>query len=589
MWNRLNRGAIRGLFSHLVTLSPCHLVIFCAAVLTGLNAVKPLHVDDATFYFNAAQIASHPLDPYGYVMLRWSDAVPALHALAPPVLPYWWAAAMRMFGERPVLWKLWLFPFALIFVASLAALLRRFAPTVAIPLLVLLVLSPVFLPSLNLMMDIPALALSLLSLATFFRACDRDSLALAVFAGLTAGLAMQTKYTALLAPVIILIYALLQRKLPMGLAVVLFSGLIFATWETALFFRYGESHFVYQILKGDNGDQPKKVLLGCLTPLLGSAVPSLPLLTLTVLPAPRWLLLLAALLLVLPFLLLICPDALSGGGRVYELANILFACNGTAALLSMGWASWRLVQCRMQNAECRMKNKTTTVAFLSAFCILHSALGSAWFLVLWFALELAGYVAISPFPAVRRIMGTTIAATLLIGCLADQSRLETWRRNVLYGLVVVALLLGLGFFAVDYLEARAEQQAAYAAAQLIRREHPHAQIWYAGYWGFQYYAEKCGMKQIIPVQVSEDGTPALLPPSRFRRGDWLVIPDESIPQQALDLNRPELEPEGPIAVGDAVPLSTLMNYYAGAAALRHNGGPRIVLRLYRAKDDFVAR
>src|SRR5579871_952488 len=97
-------------------------ILVLAAVLTGLNAAKPLHVDDATFYFNAEQIALHPFDPYGYTMLRWSDAVPALHALATPVLPYWWAAAIRIFGDRPVLWKLWLFPLALIFVASLAAL-----------------------------------------------------------------------------------------------------------------------------------------------------------------------------------------------------------------------------------------------------------------------------------------------------------------------------------------------------------------------------------------------------------------------------------------------------------------------------------
>jgi hypothetical protein len=548
------------------------LILTLAAVLTGLNAVKPLHVDDATFYFNAAQIASHPLDPYGYVMLRWSDAVPALHALAPPVLPYWWAAAIRMFGERPVLWKLWLFPFALIFVASLAALLRRFAPSVTTPLLVLLVLSPVFLPSLNLMMDIPTLALSLLGLVLFFRACDRDSPALAVLAGLTAGLAMQTKYTTLLAPVIVFIYALFNRKLLLGLAVVLVSGLVFAAWETALFFRYGESHFVYQILKGENGEQPKIILLGCLTPLLGSAAPTLALLALTVLPAPRWLLLLAALLLVLPFLLLVCPDALSGGGIVYRLADVLFTCSGAAALLSLGWTAWYLVA--VSGPITRPKHDSKRVAR---------------FLVLWLALELVGYVVISPFPAVRRIMGTTIAATLLIGCLADQSPLEPWRRNVLYGLVVATLLLGLGFFAVDYLEARAEQQAAYAAAQQIRGEHPQARIWYAGYWGFQYYAEKCGMKQIIPFQVTKDGTPALLPPSRFRRGDWLVIPDEGIPQQELDLDRPELEPEGHIAVGDAIPLSTLMNYYAGAVALRHNGGPRIVLRLYRVKDEFVAR
>lgn len=547
-------------------------IMTLAMVLTGLNAAKPLHVDDATFYFNAAQIASHPLDPYGYVMLRWSDAVPSLHALAPPVLPYWWAAAIRMFGEQPVLWKLWLFPFALIFVASLATLLRRFAPSVATPLLVLLVLSPVFLPSLNLMMDIPALALSLLALVLFFRACDNSSRILAVLAGLMAALAMQTKYTALLTPIIILIYALLNRKMLLGFAAALVAGLVFANWETVLFFRYGESHFVYQLLQGDNGKQPKTVLFVSFFPLVGGAAPTLVLLALLVLPVPRWLFLLAALFVALPFLLLVCPDALSSGGHVYQLADVLFACNGVAALLSVGWTAWQLMAA--SGPVARPKHDPKRVAR---------------FLVLWLALELAGYVVISPFPAVRRIMGTTIAATLLIGCLADQSPLETWRRNVLNLLAASTALLGLGFFVVDYHEARAEQQAAYAAAQRIRREHPQAIIWYAGYWGFQYYAERCGMEQIIPLRNLEDGTPALLPPSHFRRGDWVVIPDENIPQQELDLTRPELEPEGQIAVGDAIPLSTLMNYYAGAVPLRHQRGPRITLYVFHVKDDFIAR
>lgn len=248
---------------------------------------------------------------------------------------------------------------------------------------------------------------------------------------------------------------------------------------------------------------------------------------------------------------------------MYRLADALFACNGAIVLLSVGWAARRIV--------------------------LHSATGNAWFLVLWFALEVAGYIVISPFPAVRRIMGITIAATLVIGCLADQSPLEPWRRFVLHALTVSTALLGIGYFAVDYLEARAEQQAAYAAAQLIRQEHPQALIWYAGYWGFQYYAEKCGMKQIVPIRNTEEGAPPLLPPSHFHCGDWLVIPDEGVPQQELDLNRPELEPICQVEVGDGVPLSTLMNFYGGAVPLRHQRGPRIVVRLFRVKEDFVGR
>jgi hypothetical protein len=556
----------------LCAMKSCLSIALLTAALTGLNAVKPLHVDDATFYFNAAQTAYHPLDPYGFVMLRWSDAVPALHALAPPVLPYWWAAAIRMFGDRPVMWKLWLLPFALIFVSSLAALLRRFAPAVAAPLLVLMVLSPVFLPSLNLMMDIPALALSLLALVMFCRACDRNSPVLAVLAGLTAGLAMQTKYTALLAPAVLLVYSWLHSKWRLGIVAALVAGFVFSSWESLLYLRYGESHFIYQLFQGDNGEQPKVVLLGSLFPLLGGASPFIALLALTVLSAPRWLLVLAALALAFPFLLLLSPDNLSSDGRAYELATILFGCDGAVVLLSVGWAAFNLLATDRFPIHPRPDSDRT-----------------AWFLVLWLVLELAGYILISPFPAVRRIMGITIAMTLLIGLLASRASLGPRRSIAALGIVVVTALLGIGFFAVDYLEARAGQQAAYAAARLIHREHSQAKMWYAGYWGFQYYAEKCGMKQIVPLRNNDEQVASLLSPSRLKRGDWLVMPDKDIPQQELDLQRAELGPPVEIAVGDAVPLSTLMCYYAGSVPLRHRSGPRIVLRLYLVRDEFIAR
>ena len=79
--------------------------------------------------------------------------------------------------KTPFLWKLWLLPFSLFFVGALDALLRRFAKGVVAPVLWMTVLSPTFLPSLNLMLDIPALALSLAAIAVFFRAFHRGSIA----------------------------------------------------------------------------------------------------------------------------------------------------------------------------------------------------------------------------------------------------------------------------------------------------------------------------------------------------------------------------------------------------------------------------
>ncbi|HVS40406.1 MAG TPA: hypothetical protein VMS17_32915, partial [Gemmataceae bacterium] len=194
-----------------MTIRRAAVLVLIAVAYTGLNAIKPLHIDDAALAMNSAQDHAHPLDPYGFRMLWWYMPDPANEILGPPVLPYSWAAGRALFGERPVLWKLGLLPWTLLLVFALHGLLRRFAAGVELPLTVMTVIGPAPLPSLNLMLDIPALALSLTAIRVFLGACDRDSFGLAVLAGLVAGLAMQTKYTGATAPAVMLLAAATQR------------------------------------------------------------------------------------------------------------------------------------------------------------------------------------------------------------------------------------------------------------------------------------------------------------------------------------------------------------------------------------------
>src|SRR4051794_20892430 len=185
------------------------ILVGLASALTLANAVKPLTVDDCSYYYYARQIARDPLDPYGFVFMGFK---PAGHTLAPLVLPYWLAGPVALAGERPFLWKLALWPFVLLLVFSLHSLFRRFARHLEWPLLVMTVCSPAFLPGWNLMLDLPALALGLTALVVYLGSADRDSLARAAAAGLLAGLAMQTKYTAFLVPAVMLAHASLAGR-----------------------------------------------------------------------------------------------------------------------------------------------------------------------------------------------------------------------------------------------------------------------------------------------------------------------------------------------------------------------------------------
>src|SRR5688572_28305331 len=127
-----------------------------AVLVTVANAAKPVTVDDTAYLLFARHIASNPTDPYGFSIFWRSYPEPAMAILCPPVVPYWLASGLRLFGESPVLLKLWLFPFVYALAWALRALLARFARGCEDFALPLLLLSPAVLPAVNLMLDIPA-------------------------------------------------------------------------------------------------------------------------------------------------------------------------------------------------------------------------------------------------------------------------------------------------------------------------------------------------------------------------------------------------------------------------------------------------
>ena len=146
-----------------------------AVAMTLLNAVKPVVVDDTAYLLFARHIADQPLDPYGFELFWYRHPQPAMEVLAPPVVPYWLAAGIALFGEQLFWLKLWLLPFPLAFCFAARFLLRRFARGTERAGLVLIALSPAVLPLVNFMLDVPAVALGLASVAVFVRGCDRKS------------------------------------------------------------------------------------------------------------------------------------------------------------------------------------------------------------------------------------------------------------------------------------------------------------------------------------------------------------------------------------------------------------------------------
>jgi hypothetical protein len=519
-----------------------------ALLFTGLNSFKPLTLDDTVYWHYARHIASHPLDPYGF---RLAGAQSANAVLAPPALLYWWAAALRLGGDHPFLWKLALLPFALAFTFSLAALGRRFAPRLELPLTFLVVLSPALLPCLNLMLDVPALALGLTAVVVFLRACDRGAAGGALAAGLLAGVAAQTKYTAFVVPAVFVLHGLLGRRLRLGLLAAAPAVLVFVGWESLTAAAYGHSHFVLALREREAPVVQKLRLVWPLVGTLGVVAPAVALLGLAAFGASRRALACAAAAVAAGFLLVafvpgraavLVPGPLPGR-PLLSVSAAAFGTLGLSVVAAAALTSWRL---------------------------LSRAAPDTWraevFLVGWLGLELAGYFALSPYPAVRRVLGLVVVAALLVGRLAARDG----RRAPAWAAAGVSAALGLLAYAVEFRQQQAEQVLAAQVVRHARRFAPRAEVYFFGFGAFTFYGERLGMTRLGPA-----GRPP-------RPGDCLVLFGDQLQEGSLRSLTRLLVPAGELSRGTPFPFRS--GYQAGGTPLEHHEGPLVRAALFRWPD-----
>jgi hypothetical protein len=542
-------------------------LILLALLSTGLNAVKPLIIDDAAYWYYAEQISRKPLDPYGFSILWYDVPNTANEILAPAVLPYYLAPAVRLFDDHPGLVKLWLFPIALLFVWALHDLFRRFASGLEVPVTWMTVLGPAFLPSFNMMLDVPALALSLAALAVFLRGLDRNSFALAALAGLLAGLAMQTKYTAIVTPAVLLVAAVIWRKPHLWFPAVVLAVHVFVAWELVTALLYGQSHFLLALQQsspsGESLWHRLEVKSRLILPMFGNVggvAPAVFLLALAGMGVGgRWLLAIGAVMLAV-FAVICCTTMDLGGGAWLEY--VLFITVGFFGLivlvLTAGWLQTRGAPGQR---------------------------GTAWFLTIWLLLELAAYYPLTPFPAVRRVMGLVMAATFLAAHLASRTCVNEPARQKVRWIAGFSVFLGLAISGVDLLEAWTQKLAA-EHGRVVARSLGPGDVWFVGHWGFQHYAEAAGMKPVVGRYAPAPNYVPLPGPSELRQDDTMVVPVFWVDQQHLDFDPDKVEFAGRFTMPDPVPLRTVWAYYSGFGPVMHKGETdRLEVLIYRVKKD----
>lgn len=528
-------------------------ILVLSVIFTILNCLKPVHIDDWHYYVYAKQIAHHPFDPYGFEVSWFQWPEPAIDPNATLLFSYWIAAGLKLFGDQPTLLKVWIFPFNLLFVVGIYGILRRFVTGFEKPLLWMTVLSPAFLPSVNLMLDIPVRAMILSALNLFMIASDRDSVKLALAAGVVAGLATQVNYSACIAPLLIFLYASIFRKMRIGWLSAIVAGIVFIGWESLIFLKYGQSHFLIQIGKSDimHYRWPRLELVHPMLNYLGGLAVTLSLLgPLAMQGHWRKLASVIAALVILGFTLLLFSSS-------YDFVFLTFGLMLLTTTFSAAWSLARVDAGPVKRTWDQEDYRRDA------------------FLVLWLLLELLVFFVITPFPATRRCMGLVIAITFVMGrYFACNVRKENQRRSIVL-VSVFTILAGLGFFAVDMHEAIASKKAAKQPSEIIHNLDENPVTWYVGHWGFKYYAEREGMKAVIADK------------SQLRRGDWLVVPVHGVFRQEVFFDPNHFEFVKELHFDDPLPLETVPHYYLGTIPLSHRDKPRISIAIFRVIADNI--
>ncbi len=547
------------------------LTVWLAVLVTVANAAKPVTVDDTAYLLFARQIASNPVDPYGFALFWWDQPEPAMAVLCPPVVPYWLALGMRLFGEHVALLKLWLFPFVWLLAWALHSLLVRFARGMESRVLLLLILSPAVLPTVNLMLDVPAVALALASVELFIRAARRWWLA--AFAGIVAGLAMQTKYSAFVAPAVIAWYGLTHRRFALAALAVGLCVAVFVGWELLLVQKYGQSHFAFHA--GSSGSGGLRVfasgkfdLLGPLAGYLGCLAVGAGLLAGAALRVTRrWLVGVAVVWCVGFVLVATLP-------RRWTMPNP--DVSAVSVFWSVGGAVWVVA---VAACACVMLIRVRKGLSLRAN-------NTSLFVVGWVVIEVVAALGLTPFPAARRVIGLTLVMGLLAARAVSRINRACPERKPARWVFAVGIGTGVLIAAFDTLDAYPEKVCARGAVEFTRDRPASATVWYVGHWGFQYYCEREGLKPLIAKQTVA------------RAGDYIVLPvypeGDGFPRPYAGFNVAHPHPWNADAVGEVVwddwlSARTVPNFYGGIDPVSGRDSPRLRVRVYRLTRDWVMR
>lgn len=225
------------------------------AVVVGALALLPLlpflpraiSIDAPVFVAVAHQILESPADPFGFQMV-WDSSSPNVWEFNrnPPLLSYWLAAWIGLFGEHDALLHAAMLPFPLLAAFSFLGLARRTTGRGLAPTALLLVTPAFLVLATTLMLDVALLAFLLFAVLALLRGTEPGGERWQWLAGVAVALAGLTKYAGLAAaPLLAAGALLLAPRPPLALVRLLLPPVVlWGAWGLHTAVLYGGVHFL---------------------------------------------------------------------------------------------------------------------------------------------------------------------------------------------------------------------------------------------------------------------------------------------------------------------------------------------------------
>jgi 4-amino-4-deoxy-L-arabinose transferase-like glycosyltransferase len=187
-----------------------------ALTATGIGLfalIKPVHIDDTVVLHVAENILRDPLRPFAGEFFWLEEPQPLAKVTTnPPLVSYWLAPWIALAGYREWVLHLSFAPFVALLMWGMHRLATRWLGAEwAWWAVGWLMLSPAVLPGMNLMRDVPALALFVGGLACWVEGLERRQARWLIAGALLGGLAGLAKYTALIWLPLVALYTVQRR------------------------------------------------------------------------------------------------------------------------------------------------------------------------------------------------------------------------------------------------------------------------------------------------------------------------------------------------------------------------------------------